>query len=343
MSDFFSDKQNSDIVLSSRIRLARNIDNVPFPHMLDDKASEKVMSDVSSAFIGGAKNSVENFNTIKLKDVDNLNRLSLIERHVISKELAKNYERSGLIVSKDEHVSIMINEEDHIRIQVIYPGLKLKEAFEEASKYDDIIEDKIDYAYNSGLGYLTSCPTNVGTGMRASIMLHLPALSISKNINSVLNTVSQVGMTIRGIYGEGSNVMGNMYQISNQTTLGLSEEEIINNLTAVVIKIIDQEKKTRELILKNQHGELEDEIYRSLGILRYARLLTSSESLNLLSNVRMGVEMGIIQNVDINKINKLLFDVQPGTLQLHEGKELDAKGRDLARAKIVRNALSEEV
>jgi protein arginine kinase len=179
----------------------------------------------------------------------------------------------------------------------------------------------------------------VGTGIRVSVMLHLPALTITKNINNVVNTVTQVGMTIRGIYGEGSNVMGNMYQVSNQVTLGLSEEEIINNLTAVTKKIIDQEEKARALLYEKQQDELEDDIYRSLGILKYARAISTAEGFNLLSRVRMGIEMGIIKDIEINEINNLLVNIQPATLQLNTGKEVDLAQRDKARAKILREAL----
>ncbi|TDT51249.1 protein arginine kinase [Fonticella tunisiensis] len=330
----------TDIVLTSRIRIARNLENMPFPHKMTNEQTRKLINEVASSIIDSNSAIAHTFDLIKLKDINQLERLSLVEKHLISMDLFKNYDKTAVLLNSDRTVSIMINEEDHIRLQVIYPGLKIKEAYEYASRLDDLIEEKITYAFDSKLGYLTSCPTNIGTGLRASVMLHLPALTITKNINNILNTVTQVGITIRGIYGEGSNAMGNIYQISNQVTLGLSEEDIINNLLAVVNKIILQEKRTRGIMLEKQGMELEDDIYRSLGVLKYARVLSASECLNLLSKVRMGIEMGIIKDIDINKINELIVKVQPATLQIIEGRELDSRTRDITRAKIVRKSIS---
>ncbi|KRQ86079.1 putative ATP:guanido phosphotransferase [Caloramator mitchellensis] len=332
-------KKENNIVLTSRVRLARNIDGVPFPQKLNEKEINEVIKNVSDSILNSNSAIAHEFNLIKLKDIKPLERLSMIEKHLISLDLVNEYLRAAVLLNRDENVSIMINEEDHIRLQVIYNGFKVKEAYEYANKLDDLIEEKIQYAYDSKFGYLTSCPTNVGTGIRASVMIHLPALTMTKNINNILNTVTQVGMTMRGIYGEGSSAMGNIYQISNQVTLGLTEEEIINNLIAVTKKIIDQEMKTREMILEKQSAEVEDDIYRSIGILKYSRMLSSQECLNLLSKIRMGIEMDIIKDIDFNKIDELLVKVQPATLQLIEGRELDSKERDIIRAKIVRESL----
>jgi len=328
---------NAGIVLSSRIRLARNINNIPFPHVLSKEAAAKVVQDVSQSVMETPCASEKGIRLIKMKDMKQLERMAMVEKHLISRDLAKNHEKAAVLLSHDEDISIMINEEDHIRLQVIYPGFKIKEAHYYAQKLDDAIEEKLDYAFDQTLGYLTSCPTNVGTGLRASVMLHLPALTITRNINSILSTVSQVGMTIRGIYGEGSNIMGNVYQISNQVTLGLSEEDIVNNLIAVTKKIIDQEIYARRLMYEKQPLAMQDEIYRALGCLRYARLLTTSDALNLLSKVRMGIEMGIIKDIDVNKINVLFTKVQPATLQLMAQKEMDAAARDAERAELMRN------
>lgn len=331
------DKKN--IILTSRVRLARNLANMPYPHMLNSEQINEVIGEVASSITGSNSAIADDFQVVRLKDMDGLNRVSLFEKHIVSSDLVNNYERAGLVINKEKDVSVMINEEDHIRLQVIYPGFKIKEAYEYANKLDDLMEEKLTYAYDGKLGYLTSCPTNVGTGIRASVMLHLPALTITKNINNVVNTVNQVGMTIRGIYGEGSNVMGNMYQVSNQVTLGLSEEEIINNLTAVTKKIIDQEEKARYLLYEKQKDELEDDIYRSLGILKYARTISTAEGLNLLSRVRMGIEMGIIKDIEISKINDLLVNIQPATLQLNTGNGSESGQRDRIRAKILREEL----
>lgn len=339
MGLFNAKSKDDGIVLTSRVRLARNIDKMPFPHILNKEQADEVINEVSAAVLESNSTVTKNFKLMRLRDVKPIERQSMVEKHLISMDLANNYQRAGLLIDKDEDVSIMINEEDHIRLQVLYPGFRIREAYDYASKLDDLIEEKITYAYDSELGYLTSCPTNVGTGIRASVMLHLPALSATRNINNILNTVTQLGMTIRGLYGEGSNVMGNIYQISNQVTLGLSEEEIINNLIAVTQKIVDQEMKARSIMLEKQRGEFEDSIYRALGILKYARVMTSSECLNLLSRVRMGIEMGILKDVDMDTVNKLTVDSQPATLQLKEEKELGTDERDLVRARVVRESL----
>jgi protein arginine kinase len=337
MDDNNKSFDNTGIVLSSRVRLARNINNIPFPHVLSKEAAGKVVQDVSQSVMETSCASEKGIRLIQMKDMKPLERMAMVEKHLISRELAKNHEKSAVLLSHDEDISIMLNEEDHIRLQVIYPGFKIKEAYQYAQQLDDAIEEKLDYAFDPTLGYLTSCPTNVGTGLRASVMLHLPALTITRNINSILNTVSQVGMAIRGLYGEGSNIMGSIYQISNQVTLGLSEEDIVNNLIAVTKKIIDQEILARRLMYEKQPLAMQDEIYRALGCLKYARLLTTSDTLNLLSKVRMGVEMGIIKDIDINKINELLTKVQPATLQLTAQKDLDAAARDAERAEFMRN------
>lgn len=330
---------NNNIILSSRVRLARNLANMPFPHMLSPEQVSLVIDEVASSITGSNSVIADDFHVVRLKDMDQLNRVSLFEKHIVSNDLVKNYERAGVVINREKNVSVMINEEDHIRLQVIYPGFKIKEACEYANRLDDLMEEKLTYAYDGKLGYLTSCPTNVGTGIRASVMLHLPALTTTKNINNIVNTVTQVGMTIRGIYGEGSNVMGNMYQVSNQVTLGLSEEEIINNLTAVTKKIVNQEEKARVLLFEKQRDELEDDIFRSLGILKYARTISTSEGLNLLSRVRMGIEMGIIKDIEISKINELLVNIQPATMQLNTGIEAESRQRDKTRARILREGL----
>lgn len=331
------DKNN--MILTSRVRLARNLANMPYPHLLNAEQTNRVIEEVASSIIGSNSAIAADFHVLKLKDMDQLNRVSMFEKHIVSSDLVNNYERAAVILNKKKNVSVMINEEDHIRLQVLYPGFRIKEAYEYANRLDDLMEEKLTYAYDGKLGYLTSCPTNVGTGIRASVMMHLPALTITKNINNIVNTVTQVGMTIRGIYGEGSNIMGNIYQVSNQVTLGLSEEEIINNLTAVTKKIIDQEEKARILLYEKQKDEVEDDIYRSVGILKYARVISTSEAMNLLSRVRMGIEMGIIKDIDINNINNLLVNIQPATLQLISGINGASGQRDKLRGKILREAL----
>ncbi|HAZ36678.1 MAG TPA: protein arginine kinase [Clostridiaceae bacterium] len=339
MTNLYSNMNGSDIIITSRIRLARNIKDIPFPHELDENKSNEIIDKVYGTLSGDNLQGIGPFHLVRFNNLSSAERFSMVERHLISKELISNASKSATILNENENVSIMINEEDHIRLQVMMPGFKLKEALNYANELDDIIEGKIDYAFDNKLGYLTSCPTNVGTGLRASVMLHLPALSISKSVGGIRNTLNQVGMTIRGIYGEGSSSECSIYQVSNQVTLGLSEGEIINSLIAVVSKIVDQEKAARQVLNEKQGKELEDDLYRSIGILKYARMLSSHEALNLLSNVRMGIDMGIIKDVKPEVVNELIVKVQPATLQLQSDKELSGAGRDELRAAIVREAL----
>lgn len=328
----------TNIVLSSRIRLARNLMNFSFPEKLPDEKGKAVIKQVEEAFHVSSPLKNE-FKSIYLWEQDeNINK-SYVEKHFISPKLLQNSRKAAFLLNKEETVSIMLNEEDHIRLQVISAGFNLEEIYAYADKLDNLLEENLDYAYDEELGYLTACPTNIGTGMRASVMVHLPALSINNEMNGVFNAVTKVGMTIRGLYGEGSRAEGDLFQISNQITLGLSEEDIINNLKAVVNQIINQESWSREQILKAYKYELEDKIFRSLGILKTAVLLDSKECLNLLSNVRMGVEMGIIKDVDKRVLNSLLIDTQPASLQQIFNSNLSEKMRDFNRAKLVRDKL----
>lgn len=329
---------NDDVVISSRVRLARNIKNIPFPNKLDEAKGRKVVKRVEEAFYSSAHMKDE-YKSIYLWDNDDISNISYLERHLISNKLINNKNKAAFILSKDETSSIMINEEDHMRIQSITGGLNLKEAYEYTNKLDDLIEEGLEYAFDEELGYLTACPTNLGTGLRASVMVHLPALSMNKEIVGLLNGLTQVGMTIRGLYGEGSSGDGSIYQISNQVTLGLSEEEILTKLTGVINQIINQEKLTRDRIYNKNKYELEDKILRSVGILKSAVILDSKEALNLLSNVRLGIEMGIIKNVDKTVLNKFLVNIQPATIQkLYKNKLTDIQ-RDIKRADVIKENL----
>ncbi len=318
-----------DIVLSSRIRLARNIDKIPFPNKISDEESENIINKVKDIF------SKNNHKFISLKDLDSNDINCLLEKNIISSKLASNKDKSAVILGDNKH-SIMINEEDHIRIQSIEDGLNLEKAFEKANKIDDIIENNLEYAFDEKLGYLTACPTNIGTGLRASIMIHLPALSMNNRMPGIFNAVSQVGMTVRGRYGEGSRALGNIYQISNQITLGLEEKEIINNLKAAVNQVINEENLTRNKLMENSKYEIEDKIYRSLGILKSAVLLNNVECLNLLSSVRLGIEMSIIKDIKYETINKLILDTQPANLKNMYGKDITEKQVKYFRANMVK-------
>lgn len=330
--------ENDDVVISSRIRLARNLKDIPFPNRLSENDAKDIVKKVEDAFYS-VPYMEEQYKTVYLWRSDDISNMAHLEKHLISKKLISNKNKAAFILGKDETVSIMLNEEDHIRLQSITGGLNLKEAYEYTNKLDDLLEEKLDYAFDEKLGYLTSCPTNLGTGLRASVMIHLPALTINKEIAGLLKGLTQVGMTIRGLFGEGSQGDGNIYQISNQVTLGLSEEEILTNLTGVINQIINQERLTRDNILNKKKYELEDKIFRSAGILKSAIILTSREALNLLSNVRLGVEMGIIKDVDKTILNKLLVDIQPATIQKNSKEMLTDKQRDLKRAELVKDSL----
>lgn len=331
--------KTGDIVVSTRIRLARNIEDFLFPQMLDVHGSSKVIDRVRSAIIDGNTILSREFEFFRTKDLPPLDRQVFVEKHLISPELVAKSERSAFLLRKDEQVTIMINEEDHIRIQVLLPGLQLEEGWDLCSKIDDIIEENVKYAFDEKLGYLTSCPTNVGTGMRASVMLHLPSLVMTGQINKILQAVTQIGLTVRGLYGEGTDALGNLFQISNQTTLGETEEEIINKLKKIVLQIIDKEKESRARLLKTKKIEVEDIVYRSLGILQNARIMTSKEAMKLLSDVRMGIEMGIIKDVDLDKVNSLMILLQPASIQKYSNSELNAKERDIKRAEMIREYL----
>ena len=326
-----SNKRNEDLVLSTRIRLARNLSKIPFPHKLDSEKGKELIKLVEDAFYTSSHTEDE-FKTIYLWEKDNISNEVFLEKHLISKDLLSNINAGAFILNKNETVSIMINEEDHIRIQCITSGFNLEDVYNLSNKIDDLLEEKLDYAFDEKLGYLTTCPTNIGTGLRASVMIHLPALVLNNKMSGVLNAVTQVGMTVRGLFGEGSQAIGNIYQISNQITLGLSEEEILSNLKAVVSQIIYEENLSRENLMKKYNYEIEDRIYRALGVLKSAILLNSDECLKLLSDVRLGVEMGIIKDVDKIILNNLLVETQKSTIQQIYDKKLSHKEIEFNRA-----------
>jgi protein arginine kinase len=331
--------RDEEIVLSSRIRIARNIKDKAFPHRLTEEESRKVVQSIENAFYTST-HIKSSYHLVHLWELDDNTCFKYLERHLISPKLINNKNIGSFILGEDETVSIMINEEDHIRLQAITGGFNLKEPYDTANKLDNLLEENISYAFDEKLGYITACPTNLGTGLRASVMIHLPALTMNDEMNGILKALTQVGMTIRGLYGEGSKAQGNIYQISNQVTLGITEEDILNNLQTVVNQIVNQEYKTREQFLKNYRHELEDKIYRSLGILEKVVILNLKECLDLLSNVRMGVEMGIIKNVTKTDLNLLLVESQPAALQKAADKRLSEREGDLLRAKLIRETLN---
>lgn len=334
-------KGDNSMVISSGVKLLRNFDKIPFPDRLDSEKAKNIVKQVEDAFLYG-DNYKENYNIVHLwenKDIDNNIH---IYKNLITPKLISNSNKSAFIYNDEETKCIMINEEDHIVIQCITSGFNLKDAFNEADEIDDEIERKINYAFDEKLGYITACPTNLGTGMIASVMLHLPALVITNEISQVLNAVSHLGMNITSIYGRKSKSESNIFCVSNQITLGINENEILNNLTAIVNQIINQEKLARDKILKKYKYEVQNKIMRSLGVLKYSVMLKDDECLKLLSNVRLGVELGIINDVDMKSLNYLLVETQPSVLKNRSNENLSQKDMSIRRAKIIREKLNIE-
>ncbi len=328
----------SEIVLSSRVRLARNLAGFPFVHRAKVKDLKEVITKTRSV-----TDDTPHFTNGFYVDVKRLLPLDLrflVERHLISLEMAGDGKSRGLIVGEGESLSLMINEEDHLRIQAFASGLQLDRCYEMSSQLDDALERSLDYAFSEKWGFLTACPTNAGTGMRASILIHLPALVLTKDIDKVLRGVSQVGLAVRGFYGEGSEVKGNFFQVSNQTTLGKSEEDILAGLDKVARQIIEYERSARETLVSSARLEAEDKIWRALGILTNARTLSSDELINLCSAVRLGVGLGVIRAVSPKDLNELLILTQPAHLQKSFDMEMESPERDVKRAEFVRSKLS---
>lgn len=330
---------DSDIVISSRIRLARNLSDFPFPMLSTDSQLEKVIEAVEVAI---GDEGFSNIGPLKLIPMDSLTPLQkrvLVEKHLISPNLANQSRKGAVVLNHNESVSILVNEEDHLRIQCLFPGLQLKEAWEFADQIDDLFEKHMDLAFDENRGFLTSCPTNVGTGIRASVMMHLPALVMTQQINRILTAISQVGLVVRGLYGEGSEAIGNLFQISNQITLGQSENEIIDNLYGVARQIVEQERKARKYLIEQNRLLFEDRLFRSFGILKLARIIESKEAAQRLSDVRLGIDLGLIKGINPNVINELMIMTQPGFLQQYSGQELTATSRDERRARLIRECL----
>jgi len=329
----------SDIIISSRIRLARNLEEFPFPVALTAEKSKEAIKKISDSILQGNTILKNDFELTLMSEISNSDKQVLIEKHLISPALIEKPNKSAVMINADQSVSIMINEEDHIRIQCLFPGFQLNEAWDLANKIDDIIEENVKYAFDENIGYLTSCPTNVGTGIRASVMIHLPALTMTGYMNRILQAVTQIGFTVRGLYGEGSESEGNIFQISNQVTLGRSEDEIIQTLIELTKQITNKENDARATLMANNKMKLEDKICRSYGILSNAKIMSSKEALKLISDVRLGIDLGIIKDIDAKTINILMVDIQAGILQKIRGKNLNTNERDIERAKLIRERL----
>jgi len=328
---------NANIVMSSRIRLARNIDKRPFPNKANKKNLQEILDKVKDTIEG-----IDYFKDaafLKIAELDNIDKKFLIERHLMSHDHASGGEGRALVVSKEEVLSVMINEEDHLRIQVMQSGFNLEETWQIVNAIDDNLSKKITFAYTPRWGYLTACPTNTGTAMRGSVMLHLPALVMTKQINKVLAAISKLSFTTRGFYGEGTQAIGNFYQISNQVSLGHSEGDIIANINGLIRQVIEQEEQARQALLVQNQPMLEDKIFRSLGILKNAHIISSQETVDLLSMVRLGIDVGIIKDVGRKTVNELFIMIQPAHLQKIEGKKLAVNSRDMKRASLIREKL----
>lgn len=328
---------HSNIVISTRVRLARNIAGIPFTHCAKSTELDKVVSQVQEAVKDNPY--LSNAIMIKIDMVNDLVKQFLVERHLISRELAES-KKGVVFIGDKEMVNIMVNEEDHLRIQTFSSGLDPATSWQIINKVDDEFSKSLKYAYSLDWGYLTACPTNVGTGMRTSVMIHLPALNITKQIRKILHAISQVGLAIRGLYGEGTEALGNFFQISNQVTLGRSEQEITDNIEKITNQIIGHEEKAREMLMKENKIQLEDQILRAYATLSHARVISSKEALELLSLVRLGVGIGVVKDVSLKVINQLLVISQPAHIQLIAGEVLSTPARDVKRALIIQKKLA---
>lgn len=331
----------SDVVVSSRVRAARNLTGLPFPHQLSEPDARQVFHSVRLAM----ENSdfVRQFGSLELTEMSELTpveRQILVEKHLISPDLLENYPQKAAVLRDDEVLSVMVNEEDHLRLQCILPGLQLNEAWETINKVDNSLEKTLEYAYDEKLGYLTACPTNVGTGLRASVMLHLPGLALFNRIRDVLGSVSKLGLTVRGLYGEGTDASGNLYQVSNQVTLGQTEEDIIAALISVTGQIVTSERAARDALVRERREHVEDRVGRAYGLLSHARIMSSEEAVRLLSDLRLGVSLGIIDFVEAGVITELMVAIRPAFLVKRAGKELSALARDVIRAGLIRERLA---
>jgi len=328
---------NSDIVMSSRIRLARNLDKMPFPNWADKKQKEEVLG-----LIEGAVNKVDflkGTSIFRLAELDSIDKQFLIERHLMSYEHAQKADHKAVIIDQEEIISIMINEEDHIRMQVMHSGLDLFEVWSIINRIDDCLAKELPFAFLADWGYLTACPTNTGTGMRGSVMLHLPALVMTRQINRVLAAIAKLSFTTRGLYGEGTQASGNFFQVSNQVSLGHSEDEILEGINGLIRQIIEQENQARDALRSQNKALLEDRISRSFALIKSAHIISSQETLDLLSMVRLGSDLGMIKDIDRRVINELFIITQPAHLQKIENKKLSAQERDVKRAELIRNRL----
>lgn len=328
----------SDIVMSSRIRLARNVVQYPFLNRADDSVRGEIeralRREVSELALGSPKTYLD------VSGMGHLDRQFLVERQLISRELSESHGPRGVCFTEGENASLMVNEEDHLRIQVLHSGFDLDSCWQQINRIDDLLEERVVYAFQEELGYLTACPTNVGTGIRVSVLMHLPALVMTREVQKVFQALQKISLAVRGLYGEGTQAMGDFYQISNQVTLGKSEAQLIKNLKDVVPNIIAYERRVRQALIKDNRAALHDKIARAYGTLRSAQSISSEETMDLLSSVRMGVNLGLIDDLSIPTVNELFIHTQPAHLQKLRKITLDSADRNAARAAYLRQRLA---
>lgn len=332
--------EHGGIIVSSRVRLARNLAGAAFPGWAGEDECEKILGMVQPHLM--ACQPFQQGHVLPMSELSALEKQLLFERYLISRDFLNRGRGSALIVSHDQHVTIMVNEEDHLRMHTIWPGLNVRVAWQALDALDTELSTKVEFAFSSKLGFLTACPTNVGTGLRASVMLHLPGLVLQKEIEPIIRSCAKIGLTVRGLWGEGTDAVGNMFQISNQFTLGAGEDWIVSQIEQIVSEIVEHEKNARARLMEKQAGMVSDYTGRAFGVLRYAYRLSSREALDLLSALRLGLDEGIIEAKERSAIDGLLLAVQPAHLQWQRGRPMkSAKARDWARAELVRNRLRE--
>lgn len=328
----------SSVVLSTRIRLARNIADMRFPTSADRETREKVIEFFDSAM--QRSDFLQRGDFFRTDGVSTVDSNFLVERHLISPTMLDYLDGAGVYIGPNEQVSIMVNEEDHLRIQAITTGLEMDRTMELAAQFDNEVGRLLEYDYDSDFGFLTACPTNVGTGLRASVLIHLPGLVLTRDIDKVIQKITKMGLAVRGFYGEGTDVLGNLFQISNQSTLGKSETDILEDIERVTRIIINDEATARNRLKEEAYDQICDKIWRAYGILKYARVLSSEEVMNLLSAVRLGLAIGIIEDLDIATINEILLLSQPAHLMKYYDEDMDSDRRDIVRADMVRKKLT---
>jgi protein arginine kinase len=326
--------QDTGIIISSRVRLARNLNDRPFPVWADAEERTRICQELLAAFhhVASLKDPI----FLDMGAIAPVDKEILKERHLISNELAARGTGSGLLVSGDEHIAVMINEEDHLRIQVIRPGMKLPEIWAAVDQLDTELEEHVEYAFSHRLGYLTACPSNLGTGLRASVMMHLSGLRLTNEMDPLINGLERIGVTVRGLLGEGTEAYGNMFQISNRTTVGESETQIIERLTAVVDEVAAHEKNARARLMEDRRSVILDQVGRAVGIALNARIISSNEAVEILSALRLGVDFDMIKEVTAASLNEIMLLTQPGHLQKISGEELTPEDRDELRARLIR-------